>query len=149
ERGGDDAVDAGGEQGFGARWGAAVVVAWFQRDVDGGTARAIARGGQGGHLGVRSTGAGVPAFADDLAVLDHHATDERVGRDAAAATLRQRQRQPHERGVAGREGFEFGIRGYLHERRAGPRTARAHLLLSSGLSPSVPASHRFGPAGAG
>jgi hypothetical protein len=47
-----------------------MVAAGLQRDISSRTARLLASGIQGDHLGVRFAGALVPAFADNDSILD-------------------------------------------------------------------------------
>ena len=89
---GDDARHACGDERIGAGAGAAGVGAGLERDVGGGAGGAVARLLERGDLGVGAPGALVPALAHDLPVAHEHAADQRVGRDRATPTLRQRER---------------------------------------------------------
>ncbi len=62
-----------------ARWGASVMIARLERDVERRAARAGPGRLEGFDLRMRPTGARVKALADDLAVAHHHRADHRIG----------------------------------------------------------------------
>jgi hypothetical protein len=57
-----------------------MVTAGFEGDIDGGPARFLASGLQGMHFGMLTAGPHMPAFADDLSVVDDDTADARIGR---------------------------------------------------------------------
>ena len=69
---------------------------------------------EGFDLGVGEAGAVVPAGADELAALDEHGTDERIGGGAAEGAGGQTQGAPHPGGVGvgvARHGRDRGCGG--------------------------------------
>ncbi|MNF78608.1 hypothetical protein D3C84_607990 [compost metagenome] len=86
-------------QCFGTRRRAAMVAARFQRHISGRAPGQLTGGAQGVDFGVRFAGTFMPAFADDLAVTHHHATDPRIGVRGVVTFARQFQRARHEVGI--------------------------------------------------
>jgi len=95
DHGHDNAPHAGGDQRIGARPGAAMVTAWFQRDVRSGTASPRACLLEGNDLGVVELVVEMRTLADDLAVAHQHAADLGIGRSQPDGRLRQIERAPH------------------------------------------------------
>ncbi len=84
-RGDDDPLDAGLQDGIGARRGLALVAARLERDVE----RRVGEIGEAARLdrvdlGVRTTVFGMPALAEDLAVACHDRADDGVGPHGSA-----------------------------------------------------------------
>ena len=72
----------------------------LQRHVDGGATR-VTRIGQRVDFGVPFAGARMKTLADDLAIPDHDATDDRIGPGCIASALRKFERPRHVRDVVG------------------------------------------------
>ena len=72
-----------------------MVRAGFERDVDGGPARSIGGLGQRMDFGVRCTSTLMPAFADDLALLDDDAANAWIGCGGIQPPRRELQRVRH------------------------------------------------------
>ena len=81
---------------------------------------------------MRLAGALVPAFADDLAVVDDHAADARVRRRRVEAAFGKRERARHVRAV--------GVGEYGH--RTMPRTRHYLRTRLAGASTSLSASRK-------
>jgi hypothetical protein len=94
---GHDAPDTGGDDRLRAGAGAADVAAGLESDVEGGTARALARRPQRHDLRVRAACSLVPALADDLAARDQHGADDGVRVGRSAPPLRELERAFQER----------------------------------------------------
>ena len=103
------ASDAGIDDRVSARRGAAVMAAWFQVHVEGCAARTRPGCLQCQRLRVRHPGALMPARADDRPVLDHDATDARIGCRRIEAAPGEFERLPHEFMVRGRDHY-FSMR---------------------------------------
>ena len=146
-----DAGDPGVDQRLGARPGATGVVARLERDDSGRASGGIAGLRQRIDLGVRRAGAAVHAGRDLAAVSSQQdAADARIG-----------QRTPDRAGrverASHRADLGVGCHAFLRvvmltqpgvpRRRCATkrsrRTAPRHMLLPSGLSPSVPEFHRL------
>ena len=108
--GGDYPRDTGLDQRLGAGRRAAAVAAGFQRHIRSGAARAVAGLAQRVHLSVRLTRTHMPAFADQLPVLDDHAADPGVRMGRIQALARQLQRARHPGVVEIGHGFFAGSR---------------------------------------
>ncbi len=104
-----DGGDTGLEQCGRARPGPPGVRAWLQRHVGRGAPCAPSGDGERGDLPVRPAGALVPALADDLAVTDEQAADQRVRGHGAATALGQGERAAHPGGVVHVLLTRFGV----------------------------------------
>jgi len=124
----DHACHAGFDQRIGTGRGAAGMRAGLERDVGGGATRAIARGAQREHFGMRLPGTRVEAFADHLAIAHQHAAHHRVRLGRVRAALGEPQRARHhgvvERGECGVGHVDSWRRGVMRaSARARRRTA--------------------------
>jgi len=97
-----DPGNASGHQGVGARRRASVMAARFEGHIRRRAPGLLAGGAQGVDFGMGFAGALMPAFADNLAVTHHHATDSRIGMGGVVAFARQFQRAGHEMRVEDR-----------------------------------------------
>ena len=77
-----------------------MMAAGLQCHVRRGATRLVAGLAQCVHLGVRLTGTGMPAFADDLAITHDDAADSWIGMGGVQAFARQPQGARHEELVA-------------------------------------------------
>ncbi len=140
----DHAAHAGGQEGLGARRRPPVVVAGLQRAVDGRVARPLTGVGERDHLGVRASGALVPALPHDPAVAHDDGADEGVWGHEATAPIGELQRSPHEPlSLAHAPAFP-GSEG-SGEQRTQATFGRVARPLPSRLSRSVPEFHRVHP----
>ena len=98
---GEDARNPGGDERVGARWGAPMVAAGLQRDVDVGTPRGLTRCEDGHDLGVRVPGPLRDALADDATLPDHDAAHEGVGARSMGGDLAKLERAGHEARLGG------------------------------------------------
>ena len=97
--GGDDALDARGEDGFGAGAGASGVIARFERDVERRTLRALTCGFQRDDFCVIAILILMKALADNFAFADDDAADCGIRAGEADAFARQVERVVHEANV--------------------------------------------------
>ena len=95
----DHARDTGANQGLGAGRRTAVMTAGLQAHVGGRTPRTRAGRRQRIGFGMRGSGTFVPALAHDLAAVDQHTADARVGVSRIEAAPRERQRARHHRAI--------------------------------------------------
>jgi hypothetical protein len=95
----DDAGNAGGDDGVGARRRSAVMRAGFERNVKRRAAGGLAGAAQHLDFGMRPATTLRPAAADDDAVFDEHRADRGVGPGAAQPAPAEQQRKRHEAGV--------------------------------------------------
>ena len=116
------------DQGRRARWRAAVMRAWLERHVHGGTTRPFTRFAQGEYFGVGFAGALMEPGADDLVAMRNHATHAGIRLGSEQPALGQLQRVRHMRMVDGAEG--------RHETRVTVVSSHAaqHLDTQSGAS---------------
>jgi hypothetical protein len=101
--GGNDAAHTRRQQRVGARRRATLMTAGLKRHVDGRPARTFSGSAQSMHFGVLLAGAQMPAFADDLAIIDDDATDTRIGGRGLQTQLGQAQRPRHHFVIGGAE----------------------------------------------
>ena len=87
----DDALHAGANQRLRARRRLTLMATRLQRNVHRGARRALAGHRKRVHFRMRAAELFVPAFADDLAVLNDHAADHRVRLDRALAARGERE----------------------------------------------------------
>lgn len=93
ERADDHAADSGREEGVDAGRRPAVGAAGLEGHVQRGAGRGRApEGAQGGDLGVRAAGAGMPALRDDSAILDEDGADHRIGMGVAPGAAGELER---------------------------------------------------------
>ncbi|VTM86327.1 Uncharacterised protein [Raoultella ornithinolytica] len=93
--GGHDAGNARGNQRVAARRRSAVMTAGFQRHIGSGAPGFFAGHAQRMNFRMRLAGTIVKTFADNLAVLDDHTADIRIGMGRKAPALRQLKRSRH------------------------------------------------------
>src|SRR5690349_12712794 len=94
----DDFPDSSGDDCAGARWCPSMGGAWFKRDKKGGPIWIVAAFPgvmDGFNLRVRFSGAMMPAAPDNLARLDQHRANHRVGRSHSVPSPGEAQRQAH------------------------------------------------------
>ena len=96
----DDAPDAGGTDGVGARRRLAVMRARLEGDDERRPARLVAGREQRRELGVRTAILGVPPLRDRFIAAEHHGADEGIGGDATPSTPRELERAAHGRQLA-------------------------------------------------
>ena len=117
----DDARDAGGDDGVGARRRFAVMRAGLERDVERRAACRRAGAAQRLDFGVRPAARLGPAAADNVAVLDDHGADRRIGPGAAEPAPSEAKRKRHEAPVRRCRSRVHGVGAHL----------RAHSAASS------------------
>ncbi len=110
------AADAGALDGLGARAGATLVAAGFQRDIEGRASGADALARKGFDLGVGQAGAAVIAPRQHAAAAHQQGAHHRVGAGLAAAAFGQGQRLAHEASVG--FGEDFAHESWPFQRRS-------------------------------
>jgi len=88
----DDALDARIDEGIGARGGAPIVTARFERYVNIRAACRVTGFFESGAFGVVFATADVRSFSDDLAVFDNYRTDGRIGMRFTLVAPRKNER---------------------------------------------------------